>query len=676
MRILLFALCMIMTVPTVQAQSNIAADFIGDIWSAARQARLQKKEAKRQKKQYQETRQRIAEIPLHLDVLLSEALCSSNESAKKAAAKKLYDEAYALQQEFNMLSTQLKPVFDYYMGMAWAMIEDDITQGRAIDYFNSLTADFDRRGLATDSMLIYPYTYLGAYYFSQSDFKAATENFQKVVRIVGETDATAVNNLRAAEQAYAPVAAEQARMSRFSNLSEVTIDTQNDMRFLTYGKGDSYNAAIDHALINALKMLWPKFVSADTSLLSNADAVKEMLSPTSGCITGFSRVADLRQNDTDHTIITIDVVVSLPGLWTFVKNKGAKAELSTANFGLKARKDEFYVQQEMSVLNNLLSQVEKLMPYAYDRELETGEPETTSIDKIVETTGCTSYLHNTSGGFESGLINTAANMCFDFYYYSRDARESQTKTALLSWLKSASNAYQVALTVRYKPNETSKSLLTFLINTLESLSLSRSAYELKQKGIEATDYLLVTSHGKDGHDVYYRFTLRNNKLAIDAWNKKLSSSFFKRFFGFQVKDNTGQVSYFTGYNEKVLALSWYASQGRKDSWKENGKWVEREYRQHDFTDFVWTRQIDHPEGWLQTLKGHGLLSPFFILEDHTMYFSYIWFPKSETSHSREDVKFDLFSDTPTVKLHFLIPKADLPKYSSFTLENRTLAPVR
>ena len=105
--------------------------------------------------------------------------------------------------------------------------------------------------------------------------------------------------------------------------------------------------------------------------------------------------------------------------------------------------------------------------------------------------------------------------------------------------------------------------------------------------LKSNSYLVTMNFMKNN------FYFRNSITDINAWNRNLVHAFYDYFTGFEIMDNLGNKSYFEGYDEKFKAM--HDSDFSK------------------FSDFiVWDQTGRHS----YVLKGHGLLAPFFKLEDN------------------------------------------------------------
>ena len=127
------------------------------------------------------------------------------------------------------------------------------------------------------------------------------------------------------------------------------------------------------ALRSAIEQAYGTFVSANTTILNDELVKDEIVTVSSGNIVGYEEIASaLLPNGRQSVTLKASVCVSK--LVSYAKSKGASTEFAGAAFAMNIKMKELNKKNEKIALENLLKQVEQLIPYVYDKTLEVGNP--------------------------------------------------------------------------------------------------------------------------------------------------------------------------------------------------------------------------------------------------------------------------------------------------------------
>lgn len=402
----------------------------------------------------------------------------------------------------------------------------------------------------------------------------------------------------------------------------------DDVTLVVSGNGANKEEATKVALRSAIEQVYGTFVSANTSIVNDELTKDEIVTISSGNIKSYEEIESLSTDN--KTIVTLQATVSISKLVSYAKSKGASAEFAGSTFGMNMKMKELNRKNELAALDNLLVQVKAFLPSLFEREMVLAEPKLP--DDHFE------RLNSLDYGTER------------FYRYAKgDAmvvkrKQETVRSQLAQWLNS--NSYLVTIKITYTANDNTQQLLEYILKTLNAISLSSEDLgEYQKVGLKWSTYNFMKNN----------FYFRNSITDINAWNRNLVHAFYDYFTGFEILDNLGNKSYFEGYDEKFKAM--HDSDFSK------------------FSDFiVWDRTGRHN----YVLKGHGLLAPFFKLEDnligpYTYWDEYSMIPDDMSeAYAGENIQYVSFQmeTWPEMTIGFLIPANDIAKYSKFEIQDR------
>ena len=448
--------------------------------------------------------------------------------------------------------------------------------------------------------------------------------------------------------------------------------TQNDVTLVVSADGVSKDEATKTALRSAIEQAYGTFVSANTTILNDELVKDEIVTVASGNIKEYKEIT-CEQMPNGKMFVTLQATVSISNLISYAKSKGAEAEFAGATFGMNMKLKELNKQNEKKVLENLLVQIEQLMPHAFEWTLEIDEPKMPS-----------NSVHNASFGFfwEISDIASSGKPNVNTFYVMN--KESFMPEGLADLLSNIQDYYEMCMQVGVLPNQQAIKIYDLMLSTLSSLSLSKAeCNEYNRLNIEySTLYLKDISFyykfydlvENDLHDAYQLCLKKTEGKPTEEGNPlilylRISDSEVREFIHrftqifnncvtkFKITDNTGQESYcypleITQFIEiNPLRRSRDTTWRRDTTWKFPGIIFIENRLLPELANNYWV----HGSGLFQYahVTCHGRISNRI---SDTIYF---------LSSYRGGIGF---GDGYYYTIRFYMPKADISKYTNFKVE--------
>lgn len=136
--------------------------------------------------------------------------------------------------------------------------------------------------------------------------------------------------------------------------------------------GETKDEATKVALRSAIEQAYGTFVSANTTILNDELVKDEIVTVSSGNILGYEEIASALLPNGRQSV-TLKASVCISKLVGYAKSKGASTEFAGATFAMNMKMKELNKKNEQIVLENLLKQVELLIPFAYDMSLRVAK---------------------------------------------------------------------------------------------------------------------------------------------------------------------------------------------------------------------------------------------------------------------------------------------------------------
>ena len=175
--------------------------------------------------------------------------------------------------------------------------------------------------------------------------------------------------------------------------------SDNEVTLVVNGEGTTKDEATKVALRSAIEQAFGTFVSSNTAILNDELVKDEIVTVSSGNIKKYEYIANTEVNGS--YFVTLKAIVSVGKLISYTKNHGSVAELAGATFAMNIKMETLYAENEKKAMDNLIKQIEKMIPYAFDYSLSADEP-----------------VGSGNGATVSCRVSaTATNMASDIYDY-------------------------------------------------------------------------------------------------------------------------------------------------------------------------------------------------------------------------------------------------------------------
>lgn len=152
-------------------------------------------------------------------------------------------------------------------------------------------------------------------------------------------------------------------------------ETDKTVTLVVSGEANSKDEAVKQALRSAIEQTFGTFVSANTEVLNDELIKDEIVTVSTGNITGYKEI-DTYQTKDGNYFTTLEATVSIGNLTNFVRSKGISAELATGAFAMNMKIRELNKTNEIKVLENMLLTLEKIANEVnlFDYRLQLSEP--------------------------------------------------------------------------------------------------------------------------------------------------------------------------------------------------------------------------------------------------------------------------------------------------------------
>lgn len=426
---------------------------------------------------------------------------------------------------------------------------------------------------------------------------------------------------------------------------EVTLTVSSD--------GPSKEDAIKNALRSAIEQAFGAFVSANTTILNDEIVKDEIVTVSNGSIKEYKEISAVQTDNGNH-FVTLTATVSLPNLITYAKSHGSECEFAGNTFGMEMKLFELQKENERKVLENLLKQLEVLIPATMSWTLDISEPVVSGDSYEIEAK--IKWLDANYDDYKHRL--GSANLPEEALEWPSDYRDIWKKYKKQYNGNNRKFSEDVSL-ARYIQRDKEEGIkyfnefTRFIYDNLSAISLSDEDNEVWRKRGMRTGSLINKSiyvpdrtnsfeiNGvSDDHYIDHRhFLLRSDENA-EFFKSELDKLIGKCFANFVIKDNTGQIS-----DLMVPTIA----EIRECSNCNNEKYYEEE------TSPLYGRAIkldyNYPVG---KLKGTGIFQVGCKFRYNQKVFESLGLGERYL--------------TPLLEISFTIPKEDIGKYSKFWIE--------
>lgn len=406
-----------------------------------------------------------------------------------------------------------------------------------------------------------------------------------------------------------------------SNCTQHVIENPKDEIALTVSAdGATKEEATKIALRSAIEQAYGAFVSANTTILNDEMVKDEIVTISNGSIKSYQEVASaLLPNG--RTTVTLNAIVSISKLTSYAQSKGATTEFAGATFAINVKMRELNKKNEMKALDNLIAQIKALLPVAFDRELVLSDPELCEkfpLDRPM----LTELIENN----KSASLN---------YYFLRENRQVNPD-----------NYYLMTLRIKHNENENTEALRNLISSTLKALEPTEEEYNYFKTHAKA-DYCVATL-AMD----YYSLEKLRTRLSLKEfyqYDNKMNKVFIDYLGDFEILDNTGVKSSFNLSSwAKYLGTDWdhipYNEYKKLKAWGVANKMT------------------------MEYCCGTGIFNPV-VLPLHISGFRTTF--KYLNNHAKDLSRKDYNFRDDLLVFSVLIPKADIAKYTQFTIRPKT-----
>ena len=148
----------------------------------------------------------------------------------------------------------------------------------------------------------------------------------------------------------------------------------DDIELVVNGEGSDLNDATAKALRNAIEQTYGTFVSASSTII-NDDLVKdEIATVASGNIKAY-KVLSSSQLPSGLTSVSVQAMVSIGKLVSYVQSHGGSAEFAGQTFTMNIKMRELDRENEYKALSHMYLELKEIAPFLFDYSIQLGEPQ-------------------------------------------------------------------------------------------------------------------------------------------------------------------------------------------------------------------------------------------------------------------------------------------------------------
>lgn len=403
---------------------------------------------------------------------------------------------------------------------------------------------------------------------------------------------------------------------------EITLTVSSD--------GPTKEDATKNALRNAIEQAYGAFVSANTTILNDELVKDEIVTVSNGSLKDYKEISVVQSDNGNH-FVTLTATVSLPNLITYAKSHGSECEFAGNTFGMEMKMFELQKENERKVLENLLKQLEILIPATMTWTMDISEPVVSG--NYYEINANINWLDANYEDYKHRLAS--ANLPEEAIEWPSDYRDiwKKYKKQYNGDIQKFRSDVNLAKLIQYDKEKGVKyfnEFTRFIYDNLSAISLTDDDNKVwKQRGLETgiiecnNIYVPQKTNSEGYSDVSYEnyiehtYYILRSKENAKFFKSELDKLVGKCYTNFVIKDNTGQVS------DPMMP---------------------------SYTEF---QDYNHPRS---KIKGSGLFQAGYKFE-YNAYYIY---------------NLGLGGDYPRwiVNITFMIPKEDIGKYSNFRIESK------
>lgn len=146
----------------------------------------------------------------------------------------------------------------------------------------------------------------------------------------------------------------------------------DEIQMVVFGEGVTTDEAVKNALLSAIEQNYGTFVSSNTSFINDEIVKDEIATVSSGNIRSYKILNESINGNTCR--VTLEAIVSLGKLASFVQSKGGSAELAGAQFAMNVKIEKAKLENMMMAIEHLKLEVAEMFKNCYDYTIKVSEP--------------------------------------------------------------------------------------------------------------------------------------------------------------------------------------------------------------------------------------------------------------------------------------------------------------
>lgn len=146
----------------------------------------------------------------------------------------------------------------------------------------------------------------------------------------------------------------------------------DEIQMVVFGEGVTTDEAVKNALLSAIEQNYGTFVSSNTSFINDEIVKDEIVTVSSGNIRSYKILNESINGNTCR--VTLEAIVSLGKLASFVQSKGGSAELAGAQFAMNVKIEKAKLENMMMAIEHLKLEVAEMFKNCYDYTIKVSEP--------------------------------------------------------------------------------------------------------------------------------------------------------------------------------------------------------------------------------------------------------------------------------------------------------------
>lgn len=314
------------------------------------------------------------------------------------------------------------------------------------------------------------------------------------------------------------------------------VKEQDDIELIVTGDGETKDEATKVALRSAIEQTYGTFVSSNTRLLNDEQVKDEIVTVSSGNVKSYNIINENERNGRYY--VTVDAIVSIGKLISYVKSKGAEAELAGASFAMDIKMKELNRKNQDLALKSMTTELTSMFPTIFDYKINVSEPKSDYRGKNYRVSITVSVIVN------KNVLN-----CYKIFHNTLDAltlsmselNDYKTKNLPHSEFSIVTNAVRGGAKDETDPGQTIKEYVLrgggptdgrtvrFLYNLNQSMLKNICNFKLSDS---INDYIVSDVTG-NYHGDRVEAKLVNNS----GYHENISSSILGYYFIYQRRDN-------------------------------------------------------------------------------------------------------------------------------------------